>query len=740
MCVPSRLAVQSVRAVFAFMSLLLLAHLVACGWWLAARLETAWDAETYTWARQAGLDTGSGFGADSPRLLEQYFTCMYWSLATLISIGFGGSTNPTTGVERLYTLAVVLFAALAYAQVVATFMLVVNNVSRADRAHRALCHDLEAHMRRHAFPPALRARVLAYQHAVRTYLDAHIGREVFLRAEEEERFSARAAAKARDIREHFRGLEARLCAEHEARWEEQWQAHAADPAAVPPPPPLPSHPLDFDRAPGAPPPQPGSTAWLLECASQLDELREDSAATPVASSASWASAGGGGGGGANGGSGGNGSGGSSSVTHMRSEDKILSTLPQSYALELTLHLHGSLVHSVPLLRDLPSSVLGAIAQALRVGIWVRGDFICKARGAGAGGCGPGSGLGGRAMFLLKRGKVQEAQWSDLAKRVALAQKALRLEQESAARGAALRAAQQRQAANQREKNAHAQHRRGEHKSPRTGAAGAPGATAATSVRAASAAEAKCAAAAGAEGKAGESRGGGGQGDSCSLPSFAVASSPSLSSRLDSSRAPSAAAGAQSLQTQTHLSPHASLLASPLSAHALARPSLRTHGPGFDFGLETLVRAAGTHSRDVRVVSAVAEVAVLDLAAFLRVCETFPSFARCICAEVERRERSLASRREKEARTVAEVEATMHSKAKAATRNRAAHVGRSSSPLADQRSLPLDACAAAAAAAPTGATPSSASGRVVAGAAMSPSGVVRARLSASRPSPVDVAVE
>ena len=538
------------------MYLLLLSHTVACGWWLVARVEESLDSSTHTWVDQSQLH--------GEPLMLQYLVSLNWSLATLISIGFGGSSDAATTAERIYTLAVVVFAALAYVQVVGNFMLVIENISHATRRHQQCMAEMQDYMQRHAFPPELTARVLRFQATQKTYLDTHIGKHGYLRVEEEEHFRQMQLLQQQRQEQHYESLRHSEVERRRIDSEQQLLAHQMHPHTIPMPPPF--DPIATQpQASGSSHPVPGSSAWLY---ARVCELEDSSGAAPSSASLFHASA-------------------SSLSTYQRSEDKLLSTLPACYHLEIAMLTRGSLVASIFLFRDLPSAVLSALTQALRSSLYVHGDFICKENRLG------------RTLFLLRRGEVELIEFGALAKRVAMARAALRKEQADAEEQARSRAA----------------HSEAEAK-----------------------AKAKADAAAAQPKRVGHGR-------KSSIGSTPSHSSARVSSVTDPSAAgltPAAVARpgspplvASTSSSSASLSSSLSLLSGPLAALPLSKPVIRTHSAGWQFGESSLVH--GCYAQTVRVRSEVAEVCWLDLPSYLRLSETFPEFARCIEAEVQRKD-------------------------------------------------------------------------------------------------------
>lgn len=522
----------------------------------------------------------------------QYLTSLYWSLATLISIGFGGSSDATTTAERVYTVIVVLFAALAYVQVLGNFMLVMDNVSHASRRHQQCVAQLQAYMQRHAFPPELMSRVLRFQATQKIYLDTHIGKHGYLRVEEEEHYRQQHTMHRRRQEQHYESLRHSEAERRRIDFEQQLIAHQLHPNTHPMPPPFDPAATHSDHADSSPvAPVPGSSAWLH---ARVCALEDPAGAAPSSSSLFHASA-------------------SALSTYQRSEDKLLSTLPACYDLEIAMLTRGSLVASIFLFRDLPSAVLSALTQALRSSLFVQGDYICKENRLG------------RTLFLLRRGEVELIEFGALAKRVAMARAALRNEQRHAEEQARQRArdseAEAKAKAKAKAAAAAASHwmRAGVGRLPSLGPSSRVGSSPSRSSAAAS---------------------------SIAQPS---ASGPNAHAHAHAS-APAVPASPSVSSSASSLSSSLLLLSGPLASLPHAKPVIRVHSSGCQFGESSLVH--GFYAQSVRVRSEVAEVCWLDMSAYLRLSETFPQFARCIEAEVQRKDEADRAKARSEANACA----------------------------------------------------------------------------------------
>ena len=303
--------------------------------------------------------------------------------------------------ERIYTIIIVVFAALAYAQVIGNFMLVIENINRSQTHHEQSLSFLQGYMNRHRFPPALAEKVLDFQSTNYTYLNANIGKHVYLRPEEEvmylrkeEEERTRTLMRHQTLREakRQRAADAAQAAADGGTYvvDEDGNESFVPAAALTP------------TSPSSAPPVasvPGSSSWLEEAIEEFDcemDARQGGAHAI--------------------GNSGRGPGGQHKQTnasgdgrlHERSEDRILSTLPSCYSLEIMLHLHGRLIYNVFMFRDLNSSILSALTKELRTRLYVRDDFVTKRK------------LMGRRMYLVKRGVVERIEFSDLGKKIAMA--------------------------------------------------------------------------------------------------------------------------------------------------------------------------------------------------------------------------------------------------------------------------------------------------------------------------------
>ncbi|MBI2361398.1 MAG: cyclic nucleotide-binding domain-containing protein [Deltaproteobacteria bacterium] len=126
-----------IRLAFFFFWLALSTHWIACGW-LALR----------------------GASADVDQTTN-YLRALYWSITTLATVGYGDIT-PSTNVEMLYAMLVMILGVGVYGYVIGNVAALLANMDPARVRHRELVDRVTAFMRYRRIPAGLQRRILDY--------------------------------------------------------------------------------------------------------------------------------------------------------------------------------------------------------------------------------------------------------------------------------------------------------------------------------------------------------------------------------------------------------------------------------------------------------------------------------------------------------------------------------------------------------------------------------------------------
>lgn len=110
------------------------------------------------------LDGTAGFMPAQPSFAEpfsRYLTALYWSTATLATVGYGDITARTDP-QRLYAILVMLSGVGLFGYVIGDIVNLVANLDQAGAEHRRRLTRLDGFMRSRRFPRPLREKVHAY--------------------------------------------------------------------------------------------------------------------------------------------------------------------------------------------------------------------------------------------------------------------------------------------------------------------------------------------------------------------------------------------------------------------------------------------------------------------------------------------------------------------------------------------------------------------------------------------------
>ena len=151
--VNMRYSVRSISKFFVF--LLVVAHWLACFWFMIANLEgfseDAWTSKSAPPGEDYALGT----------LGTRYVVSVYWAITTMTTIGYGDIV-PNTNEERLFCIVCMLMGSATYAYGITQIVNLLANLDVAEIRYRRQMDELNEYMDLRSLPHALRSRVREY--------------------------------------------------------------------------------------------------------------------------------------------------------------------------------------------------------------------------------------------------------------------------------------------------------------------------------------------------------------------------------------------------------------------------------------------------------------------------------------------------------------------------------------------------------------------------------------------------
>ncbi|KAL5255127.1 hypothetical protein ACHWQZ_G014532 [Mnemiopsis leidyi] len=142
-------APDTFRAFNLIVYLLLIIHWIACVYYCISWFE---GFGMNSWVYPATEE-----GDDDHRFLRKYTVCFYWSFLTLTTIG--GSSDPETNLEYLFTGLTFFNGVFVFAAVVGNVGDVISNMNAARTEFQAKVDDIKRYMVHHRVPDSLQKRV-----------------------------------------------------------------------------------------------------------------------------------------------------------------------------------------------------------------------------------------------------------------------------------------------------------------------------------------------------------------------------------------------------------------------------------------------------------------------------------------------------------------------------------------------------------------------------------------------------
>ena len=134
-----------------FFATLTIAHFIACGWGLVAHLHD--DVDRNSWLVASDMIDREG--------TEQYLTAFYWSVTTMITVGYG-DVHPTNKEERLYTIFAVIIGGGYYGYIIASVASLVASWDMHQKAYHERMDEVATYMQVRKFPRDLYRKMRRY--------------------------------------------------------------------------------------------------------------------------------------------------------------------------------------------------------------------------------------------------------------------------------------------------------------------------------------------------------------------------------------------------------------------------------------------------------------------------------------------------------------------------------------------------------------------------------------------------
>ena len=157
-----------------FMVTLTIAHIIACGWGLVAHLNDHVDIDSWLLLDHS-LAPAGGRGLLDASPMEQYLVAFYWSVATMITVGYG-DVHPVNYSERLYAIFAIIIGGGYYGYIIASVASLVASWDINRKTYNERMDSVTTYMRVRKFPRHLYRRMRRYfrhYYAKQTSVDEH---------------------------------------------------------------------------------------------------------------------------------------------------------------------------------------------------------------------------------------------------------------------------------------------------------------------------------------------------------------------------------------------------------------------------------------------------------------------------------------------------------------------------------------------------------------------------------------
>ncbi|KAL7830809.1 hypothetical protein SRHO_G00319360 [Serrasalmus rhombeus] len=149
----------------------LLAHWMACIWYIIGKKEMESNAHTHTWdigwlhelgkRLESPYSMANGSSGSGPSLRSVYIASLYFTLSSLTSVGFG-NVSANTDAEKIFSICTMLIGALMHALVFGNVTAIIQRMYSRWSSYHTRTKDLKDFIRVHHLPQSLKQRMLEY--------------------------------------------------------------------------------------------------------------------------------------------------------------------------------------------------------------------------------------------------------------------------------------------------------------------------------------------------------------------------------------------------------------------------------------------------------------------------------------------------------------------------------------------------------------------------------------------------
>uniref|UniRef100_A0A672SP25 Voltage-gated delayed rectifier potassium channel KCNH4 n=1 Tax=Sinocyclocheilus grahami TaxID=75366 RepID=A0A672SP25_SINGR len=152
----------------------LLAHWMACIWYIIGKKEVESNADTWDigWLHELGKRLESPYEevstravnrtlSSGPSLRSIYIAALYFTLSSLTSVGFG-NVSANTDAEKIFSICTMLIGALMHALVFGNVTAIIQRMYSRWSSYHTRTKDLKDFIRVHHLPQSLKQRMLEY--------------------------------------------------------------------------------------------------------------------------------------------------------------------------------------------------------------------------------------------------------------------------------------------------------------------------------------------------------------------------------------------------------------------------------------------------------------------------------------------------------------------------------------------------------------------------------------------------
>eukprot|EP00500_Bicosoecida_sp_ms1_P000160 CAMPEP_0203810142 /NCGR_PEP_ID=MMETSP0115-20131106/2759_1 /ASSEMBLY_ACC=CAM_ASM_000227 /TAXON_ID=33651 /ORGANISM="Bicosoecid sp, Strain ms1" /LENGTH=1752 /DNA_ID=CAMNT_0050718925 /DNA_START=358 /DNA_END=5612 /DNA_ORIENTATION=- len=150
-----------VRLMKLLLQIVFLGHLLSCFWFWVASLEPAvgsFACDSHLWA---GCPDVLDWPEGPASTWTQYVTSMYWTIATITTVGYG-DVNAGTTYERLYAMVAMLVGASVFGFIIGNISSLLGSMDARQAAYKHKMDEVKEYLRDRRFPVPLAKRVRKY--------------------------------------------------------------------------------------------------------------------------------------------------------------------------------------------------------------------------------------------------------------------------------------------------------------------------------------------------------------------------------------------------------------------------------------------------------------------------------------------------------------------------------------------------------------------------------------------------